>query len=63
MGSSSSETSESQERVAVSTNPSTPQSESSIDLPKLAREIAADVHPVIEVKNICCVGAGYVGMV
>ena len=45
----------------VSTNPSTPPSTSAIDLPKLSRTYATGVLSVARVRNICCVGAGYVG--
>lgn len=61
MDSSSSDTSEALDQSPVSTNPSTPPATSSVDLQKLARESATEILPVVKAKNICCVGAGYVG--
>jgi hypothetical protein len=63
--------SDSQSPSPESTNASTPFSPSVVDFPKLAaltadevvEEVVAVVQPEQEgVKNICCVGAGYVGM-
>ncbi|KAF8859738.1 nucleotide sugar dehydrogenase [Acephala macrosclerotiorum] len=61
MDSASSDTSDVLEHSPVSTNPSTPPATSSIDLPKLARESATEILPAVKARNICCVGAGYVG--
>jgi hypothetical protein len=49
------------------TTASTPLNPSLVDLPKLSRDAAAagealNQPPVNIAKNICCVGAGYVGM-
>jgi hypothetical protein len=62
MDSASSDTSDSLDHNAPSTNPSTPLNPSTLDLTKLSRDSATEVLPVLKAKNICCVGAGYVGM-
>lgn len=51
----------------LSTNASTPPNISSLDLTKLSHDAAGtggvvEHSPVNIAKNICCVGAGYVGM-
>ncbi|KAH9207039.1 UDP-glucose 6-dehydrogenase [Leptodontidium sp. 2 PMI_412] len=61
MESASSDTSEFLDGSPLSTNPSTPLNPSTTNLVKLSREAATEVLPVTKAKNICCVGAGYVG--
>lgn len=49
----------------ISTAASTPQYQSLVDLPKLSRDVVATestgYYQRQTAKNICCVGAGYVG--
>jgi hypothetical protein len=49
------------ERSSISTNTTPSPTTSVISLPTFAIEPTVDDIPAMEVKNICCVGAGYVG--
>jgi hypothetical protein len=57
----SSSATDSLQHSPISTNPSTPFNPSELDLYKLSQN-AISTTPVLRARNICCVGAGYVGM-